>query len=882
MHLHKYLFLLLVLLTATSVNAQETGEAESESGNKKYVTVDKANPNAVVFEEPDNTSEPVTGLDYKDELEALDEEKDGYVKVRVEFDGERKEGWVKKSILTDETDVNVDSDAADAEGGSKAATASKGNVGMEPIDTTGMNDPVPAEDPWEHIDPVAAEAKLKQNTVPYHIIIPAGVVVAGGAVALALALSNDDSNPDPPVDDPNVEDPEFMLLDDSYSVNCGQSLLIYPLQNDVGTGLVITGISNAPEGVELLNDAAISIPSSLSEDVTFTIEVEDEVGQTGSSAITINVEQLEVVANNDEYFLDQGEVVTGNVLDNDLCFGCEVVNESGGIGILEITPNGDFQYFPPTDFWGEVVFTITIQNPCGSEDTSDLVFIISPTGCDLVLVDDTAWVNAGEIVDGNMLDNDICTGCVVTSVTDAEGTLEWDAQGNFTYTSPDGFQGQLVFVVSVTDACDQEGTQNLVIIVSNPPCVFDWAGQVETTPADCGIDNGIAVATEELIGPYNFSWSNGVEGPENENLPADNYQLYVTDTVSGCSDTLDAIIDELPPDYSLDVQIVPGECGATDNVLLFSNASPENPITIDLSGSTSGTFENNTGSPVDLSNLVLLNPGDLIITVWGDDTGPECSQSIEVTLNQAPLVEVIVLDVFQPQPPEPGMIVIDVVNALFPVEIFLNGSPFMIAESSPVFLEGLLEGEYEIFAVDASGCSSLPVVVVLESEGGIHKPDFNTRWIPHSQTINNWIRSQGQLTLQTAEGQDSFYPIGTPTTLPVYIQFNKGKWKAAVAVAGFANMNTDQSGGSVRTMNYLEMSIGREFKLFNSAISINLGSAMWSPQSNIDENTMGWFIDATSVLNWKSIPGQFQMGFRAGIIERSTQLTVVPGVQYSF
>src|SRR5690606_20433759 len=153
------------------------------------------------------------------------EEKGGYVKVRVKVDGEWKEGWIKKSILNDD-ELVLDSDAAEAEGASSSAQAEKGSIGMEPIDTTGMKKPVPAQDPWENIDPVSAEAKLTQSAVPYHLIVPVGLIVVGGGVAVALALDNENPDPDPP-QYPIID---FELITDNFSVTCGQSMLIYPLQ----------------------------------------------------------------------------------------------------------------------------------------------------------------------------------------------------------------------------------------------------------------------------------------------------------------------------------------------------------------------------------------------------------------------------------------------------------------------------------------------------------------------------------------------------------------------------------------------------------------------------------------------------------------------------
>lgn len=863
---------LLMILALFALNTAFAQEKEAADSQIKFVNVDKGNPDAVVLDEPDRFADPIKVLDYIEEVEVLDEEKGGYVKVRVKVNRESKEGWVKKSILSDKRPEPIDAEAAEAEGASATALGVKGSVGMDPVDMEGFENES-QQNPWDHIDPTSADAKLKGSSVPYYLIIPAGVIIAGGV--LVLARTNKDSEPDPPVDDPIVEDPEFTLLDDSYSVSCGQSLLIYPLQNDLGTGLIITGINDAPEGVELVDNITVSIPATLSEAVSFTIDIEDEVGQTGTSTVNVSVDEVGVVANNDEYEINQGDVVANNVLSNDFCLGCQVVEASGEIGTLEMAPNGDFQYFSPADYWGQVVYTITIQNPCGAEDISDLIFIISPTGCDLVMADDTLWLNSGETIEGNLLDNDTCTDCVVTSVSDAEGTLEWDAGGNFSYSAPDNFEGQVVFIVSVSNACDEVGAQNLVFIVANPPCAFKWGGQVETTSAGCGFSNGAALATEELFGSYNFSWSNGVEGIENTNLSADTYQLFVTDTITGCADTLEAIVDELPPEYALDVEILTGECGATDNVHLFSNADVDQPLTVVLSGATDGIIENVTDPAIWLADFVTLNPGPLTITVWAEEAGPDCAQFLDLLLEQAPVPELVVLDT------APELIVLEINNAVFPVEIFVDGEPFMIAEEPMVFLEGLPPGTYEIFCVDATGCVSPTVVVVLDG-GGIQKPSESLRWVPQAMGLNSWMQLPDQLIMETAEGQEGYFPVGNQTDIPVFIELRKGQWVAAGAASSNVYQATDALDTHFRRVNYFELSAGRQFKIFESTVSIKLGKALWNPRGEPGSNVEGWFIDGTTSLELKANPGRIHVGFRVGLIESSPQIMVIPNVQYSF
>lgn len=852
---------------ANENSSTEQVENEDSGENTWYVNIDSSSPDAVLQDGTDFfEQQPIGRLLTNQPVTVLEEEDGEYVKIKAVVDGKDVEGWIKKIVLVKKPLQNkrrvTESGATES-----AAFASNASMGRVKFD----------DDPWQHIDPTSADAKLKGSPVPYHLIIPAGILVAGGGLALALALANKDSDPDPdpPIDDPIVDDPDFSLLNDSYSVICGQSLLVYPLQNDVGTGLVITGINGAPEGVELLNDTTVSIPSTLSEEVSFTIVIADEVGQTGISTVNVTVNPVDIAANNDLYEINQGDAVADNVLDNDLCFGCEVIETSGDTGTLEMSPNGDFQYFSPADFWGEVVYAITIQNPCGAEDTSDLIFIISPTDCDLVMSGDTLWLNAGETIEGNLLDNDICTDCVVTSTSDAEGTLEWDAEGNFSYTAPDNFEGQVVFMISVTDACDQEGTQNLVFIIENTPCAFEWGGQVETISAGCGISDGTAFATEELFGPYNFLWSNGVEGSGNTDIPADSYQLFVTDTTTGCVDTLDAMVGELPPDYALDFETLTGECGATDNVQLFTNANPDQPLIIALSGATEEMIENVTDPAIWLGDFVALNPGPHTITVWGEEAGPECAQSIDLVLEQATTPELVVLDT------GPDFIVLEINNALYPVEIFVNGEPFLIAEEPMVFLEGLPPGIYEIFGVDATGCAA-PVVVADIEGGGIHKPDESVYWNPQATGLNSWIHSPDQLIMQTVEGQEGYFPIGGQLAIPVFIEISKGQWVAAITAASAVYQSTDGAGINLRRVNYLEVAAGRQLKVFDNTVSIKLGSALWNQQGDAKNNLRGWFVDGAIPLKLKSTPGRIQVGFRVGLIETSPQIMVMPSVQYSF
>ena len=776
-------------------NSTEQVENEDSEENTRYVKVDSTSPAAVVQDDTDFfESNPVARLVSNQPVTLLGEEKDGYVKIKARVDGEEIEGWIKKIVLSDEPIQNKPR-VSEAGSVDSAAFAAPGSVGVEPIDTTGMKKPDTAENPWAHIDPTSAEAKMVSSPVPYHLIIPGALIVGGGALVAILAATRDDPDPDIPDENPPPEDPAFSLFDDDYSIFCGQTLNIFPLQNDEGTGLIILEINNPPAGIQLLNDSTILVSSGLNEDVSFSIVIEDSAGQMGSSTVTITVEDDEIAANDETYQMNPGEIISGNVLDNDLCFGCSVIDAAGEIGTLNMQENGEFDFSVQDDFTGEAVYVITIENPCGAQATSNLVFIVNP----------------------------------------------------------------------------------------EPPCAFEWSGSIQVVSADCGLSNGAAFATEELFGPYNFSWSNGVDVPENEDIAVGTYELIVTDTTFGCTDTVVAEVDQLPADYSAEASLIEGGCGETDNVQLNTNAGVANPLTVSLSGSTSGSIENVTDPSILLGDMTALNPGNLTITIWSELQGFECSQSLDVNVGQGPPIpEVIVTDVVQPEPPENvGTIVLDIINAALPADVIVNGEVLTTAMAPQVVLEGFPPGAYLITVIDLEGCESLPVEIMLEGQG-INPITESLKWSPQTMGLTNWIATPAELLLQTREGQDYFTPVASASTAPIYVEVFNGNWTMSGAYSQTAFRGVENGAKGVKRGHYYELATGGAFKILDQKCVLKIGYAEWQLATINKQTANAWFVDGSFHLPIQNLSGRLQLGVRAGKLNTVNKMVVLPKVQWIF
>ncbi|ACJ27228.1 VCBS [Shewanella piezotolerans WP3] len=202
---------------------------------------------------------------------------------------------------------------------------------------------------------------------------------------------------------------------------------------------------------------------------------------TGSTAtLTIEVTPVDDPSQleNDTNTIDEGEIATGNVLDNDsdldndlavVSFEVNGQTVTAGTtveldgGSLVINEDGSYT-FTPNENWNGSVPVITYTTNTGS--TATLTIKVTPVDDPSQLENDTNTIDEGEIATGNVLDNDSdidndlavvsfeVNGQTVAAGTTVEldgGSLVINEDGSYTFTPNENWNGSVPAIIYTTN-----------------------------------------------------------------------------------------------------------------------------------------------------------------------------------------------------------------------------------------------------------------------------------------------------------------------------------------------------------------------------------------------------------------------------------------------
>jgi hypothetical protein len=286
---------------------------------------------------------------------------------------------------------------------------------------------------------------------------------------------------------------------------------------------------------------------------------------------------------------------------------------------------------------GQYGLTITLiaDTTCYRTFSLDVPFFLPP----LELADDVYEVVAGQMLAGNVLNNDTGTSMEVINYTPVTGHLfEWDPDGSFRFQSDADFSGEIEVFYTVQDTCGRTAQARLLIRVLSNPCQFSIS--VSTTPADCGKRNGTAtVMLTPPAGNYGIRWSDGSTGSSVSGLSPGMYGVSVTDLAMDCTLLQSFSIDELPPvPYIAQTSITHPTClgGGEIQLVLVSPHGGSLRVEVSREGENLGTWTVQMGT-LRLSTLIAVLPGTYTVLVYESDSEPRCGQSISLTLVQEDL-----------------------------------------------------------------------------------------------------------------------------------------------------------------------------------------------------------------------------------------------------
>jgi VCBS repeat-containing protein len=217
-------------------------------------------------------------------------------------------------------------------------------------------------------------------------------------------------------------------------------------------------------------------------------EIMDEAGNSASHSITISTNTVPV-ANDDDYTTPEDEllnVAAPGVLINDTDADdhslSATVSAQPNHGTLTLNPDGSFSYTPNPDFNGTDSFGYSVDDGFGGSATATVTLTITPVNDPPVANEDSHSTDEDEPLSvpaptGVLFNDEDAERDSLTSTLVAEpanGSLTLNADGSFSYTPNQDFNGTDSFSYQASDAELQSNIATVTITVNpvnDPPVV---------------------------------------------------------------------------------------------------------------------------------------------------------------------------------------------------------------------------------------------------------------------------------------------------------------------------------------------------------------------------------------------------------------------------
>ncbi len=328
-------------------------------------------------------------------------------------------------------------------------------------------------------------------------------------------------------------------VDDSFPVNQGTTTTLNVLQNDAGSNIEITSVTNPGQGsVTIASDKksiSYTAPANFAGTTTFSYTITGGA-QTDTATVTLTVNAVNQAPNavDDQASVDSNSGANVlNVLQNDTdaegAVTITAVTQPANGGSVAISGNGQNVTFTPTaGFVGSSTFTYTITDAGNLTDTATVtVQVVAPIRPRAV--NDSYSVNEDNNLTLNiasqLLNNDlpnagqtVVLAQLLPSSLVGQGTLVINDQGTtataddtVTYQPPQDFNGTVTFTYRISDTggvvTDQAAATGTVTITVNP--VNDAPTAANDTVGPTNEDIALDINTSTLL-------ANDSRGPANE------------------------------------------------------------------------------------------------------------------------------------------------------------------------------------------------------------------------------------------------------------------------------------------------------------------------------------------------------------------------------
>lgn len=259
------------------------------------------------------------------------------------------------------------------------------------------------------------------------------------------------------------------------------------------------------------------------------------------------------------------------------------------------------------------------------------------------------------------------------------------------------------YTVTVTDQNQCIGVDSVSILI-----VDNLIVSVTTQGVPCfGGSNGMLTASAMGgVGPYTYSWSNGAQGPVNQNIPVGIYSVTVTDS-NGCTGTQTAIVGQ-PPLLTVTIN--------ASELQVCPDASSATLTALPAGGTPAYSFLWSTGATTPIISNIPAGTYSVTVT---DMNGCTAAASVTVTEFQAFQVAVTGAEVVCGES-DAGAASVVVTGGTAPFSYLWSTG----ANSESV--AGLGSGAYAVTVTDANGCSAsaeISILVVSDFEVSITSRD---------------------------------------------------------------------------------------------------------------------------------------------------------------
>ncbi len=296
-----------------------------------------------------------------------------------------------------------------------------------------------------------------------------------------------------------------VALDDSYSTNedvaiTGQTVAGNDSDVETANGSLVWSLlgggTAAVNGTLLFNaDGTFSYTPTLdfTGTVSFTYQVCDPSNACDPATVTIIIGPVNdpPVAGDDAYSVNEdASIANQSLTDNDsdldnataqLTWSLVSGGSAAANGTLTLNANGTFSFVPNANFNGTVTFTYQVCDPGPLCDPATVTITIVPVNDTPVANDDGFSMSEDGTLNNTTATNDSDSETANTglawSIVDAgsagaNGTLQLNADGTFTYAPNADFTGTVTFTYQVCDpanACDPAVVTIVVNAVNDPP-----------------------------------------------------------------------------------------------------------------------------------------------------------------------------------------------------------------------------------------------------------------------------------------------------------------------------------------------------------------------------------------------------------------------------